>query len=316
MCYSAQVYSDYRRYMRDSGARLDIAAFTALFAHPDRVPQRSKALDALLFAPASPEEGAVKALLDASNQAQVSAWQQELFRQKRRLVQAQRSLEGKSTKRALNDERVASLKIRRLTARIRAIQTADVSPAAARIYPMWYAPIIVIEDDQLVIKPMRFHCRPAGKPASYDDRFPGCYNARRDNLTRFWKGQYGINHGVLLASAFYENVALHDLEKRPLQEEERAANVVLEFRPRELDFMHVACIWSRWVGPGGEELLSFAAITDEPPVEVSAAGHDRCIVPLKPSNVKRWLKPGGDTDACEQLLDDRERPYYEHRLAA
>lgn len=316
MCYSAQVYSDYRRYMRESGARLDIAAFAALFASSQRLPQRSKALDALFFVPTSPEEEAVKALLDASNRAQIAMWQQELFNQKARLVQAQRSLEVKTTKRALNDERVATLKIRRLTTRLRSVQTLEVTPASARIYPMWYAPIIVCEGGQLVIKPMRFHCRPAGKPPSYDSRYPGCYNARRDNLSGFWKGHFGSSHGVLLASAFYENVARHDLERRPLREGEPEENVVLEFRPRSVDIMHVACIWSRWVGPVGEELLSFAAITDEPPVEVAEAGHDRCIVPLKPSNVTRWLQPDGDTEACDQLLDNRERPYYDHRLAA
>jgi hypothetical protein len=30
-----------------------------------------------------------------------------------------------------------------------------------------------------------------------------------------------------------------------------------------------------------EDLWSFAAITDEPPQEVAAAGHDRCIIPIK-----------------------------------
>jgi putative SOS response-associated peptidase YedK len=81
--------------------------------------------------------------------------------------------------------------------------------------------------------------------------------------------------------------------------------------------MLVACLWSRWVGSGGEELLSFAAITDEPPSEVAAAGHDRCIVPIKPSNIDAWLKPQrGDLASLYAILDDRERPYYEHRLAA
>lgn len=63
--------------------------------------------------------------------------------------------------------------------------------------------------------------------------------------------------------------------------------------------------------------VSFAAITDDPPEEVAAAGHDRCIVPIKPENVDAWLQPDpSNLDAQDAILDDRERPYYEHRLAA
>lgn len=75
------------------------------------------------------------------------------------------------------------------------------------------------------------------------------------------------------------------------------------------------CLWSRWTGPG-EALLSFAAITDAPPPEVAAAGHDRCIIPIKPEYVDAWLNPDGDLKTLYAILDDRDRPYYEHRLAA
>lgn len=81
--------------------------------------------------------------------------------------------------------------------------------------------------------------------------------------------------------------------------------------------MFVACLWDRWQSPGQEDLLSFAAITDEPPEEVAAAGHDRCIIPLKPENVGAWLNPTGvSREALYALLDDRARPYYEHKMAA
>lgn len=62
------------------------------------------------------------------------------------------------------------------------------------------------------------------------------------------------------------------------------------------------------------ELLSFAAITDEPPEEVSAAGLDRCIIPIKPEHLDAWLSPDpSNLDALQAILDDRTRPYYEHR---
>jgi putative SOS response-associated peptidase YedK len=80
--------------------------------------------------------------------------------------------------------------------------------------------------------------------------------------------------------------------------------------------MLVACLWSHWKR-GDEELLSFAAITDEPPADVAAAGHDRCIIPIAEPNVDAWLSPDAKNLAAQYaILDDRARPHYEHRLAA
>jgi hypothetical protein len=44
-------------------------------------------------------------------------------------------------------------------------------------FPGHYAPVMVMENGRRVIKPMRYQCWPAGKPATYDARFPGSYNA-------------------------------------------------------------------------------------------------------------------------------------------
>jgi hypothetical protein len=50
---------------------------------------------------------------------------------------------------------------------------------------------------------------------------------------------------------------------------------------------------------------------------VAEAGHDRCIIPLQASAVDAWLNPDDDDLAsADAILDQRERPYYEHRLAA
>jgi putative SOS response-associated peptidase YedK len=163
---------------------------------------------------------------------------------------------------------------------------------------------------------MRYQCRLAGKPAFYDTKFPGTYNARRDNLEGFWGGVFGRTHGVMVVNAFFENVSRHAMEHRALAPGEKDENVVLEFRPRPQHDMIVACLWSHWRSRD-EELHSFAAITDEPPSEIAAAGHDRCIVPIKPEHVDAWLNPDPkNINALYAILDDRDRPYYEHRLAA
>jgi putative SOS response-associated peptidase YedK len=121
----------------------------------------------------------------------------------------------------------------------------------------------------------------------------------------FWKNLFGTSHGIMVVNAFFENVARD------------GANVVLQFRPKPTQDMLVACLWSRWSAPGEPDLLSFAAITDEPPPEVATAGHDRCIVPIKEENIDAWLQPDPRNLAAQYaILDDRQRPYYEHRLAA
>lgn len=58
----------------------------------------------------------------------------------------------------------------------------------------------------------------------------------------------------------------------------------------------VACQWSSWRAPDEPDLLSFAAITDEPP-EFTAAGYDRYsrrlfhaekVTPSKAGILKTW----------------------------
>jgi putative SOS response-associated peptidase YedK len=81
--------------------------------------------------------------------------------------------------------------------------------------------------------------------------------------------------------------------------------------------MLIACLWSYWQGKGQPDLLSFAAVTDDPPPEISLAGHDRCIIPIKPEHIAAWLNPDPhNLEAQYAILDDPNRPYYEFRLAA
>jgi putative SOS response-associated peptidase YedK len=178
---------------------------------------------------------------------------------------------------------------------------------------------MVWEDGKRVVKPMRYQCRAAGKPVSYDRDYNGTYNARRDNLEGFWRGQFGVSHGLIIADAFFENVWKHAAEGCQLAPGEKEENAVIEFRPNTGEGMLLACLWSRWTDRSGKDpdLLSFALITDDPPPEVMAAGHDRCPIPIKEEHIDAWLNPDfGNLAAQYAILDDRERPYFEHRLAA
>jgi putative SOS response-associated peptidase YedK len=314
MCYSAMVWEDYRKYCRTFGATLSIHEFVRLVDERlrDSKIKLPKAMTDAFADPQSDAERGIAAMIAEFNREQASATEQDIFRQKKRLADAERSLQTKVTKKAENDRRIATDKISKGLLKLDDLRRTAPKDRDSRIFPGVYAPVLVVEDGQRVVKPMRYQCRPAGKPALYDTKYPGTYNARRDNLEGFWKGQFGVSHGIMVAQRFYENVERVDEDGKPF-------NVVLEFNPADGGDMLVACLWSRWTDPAGLEpdLLSFAAITDDPPPEVAAAGHDRCIVPIKPENVDAWLNPQGRPLAdLYAILDDRHRPYYEHRLAA
>ncbi len=309
MCYSAQLKADYRQFLRDTGARIDIDEFMRLYwerseGAKHRIP---RAMDALFATPSTAGEKRIAGLIAAFDQAEAARLEQLVFTQRKRLADAERKLRQKHTMAAAESRRIATDKVRWALGKLAALKRATLVPDDARIFPGWQAPVLVEEGGERLARPMRYQCRPAGKPEAYDRKYPGTYNARRDNLEGFWKGQFGASHGIVAFNAFFENVARD------------GRNVVLEFRPEPPQDMLVACLWSRWRAPAGSslpDLLSFAAITDAPPPEVAAAGHDRCIIPIKTDHLDAWLRPGADLAGAQAILDDRARPHYEHRLAA
>lgn len=303
MCYSALVWADYRKYQREFGAAISIHEFARLMGHKaeGRKVKTPKAMDAAFRG--DDREG-IGAALSAWEAAEASSLQQETFKQKKRLADAERKLATNPTKKAAEDQRIASDKIKQTLRRLDDLKRSSLLPRDSRIYPGMYAPVMVVEEGRRVVKPMRYQCRLTGKPASYDRKYPGTYNARRDNLEGFWKGAFGVSHGLLVADTFYENVTGED-----------GKNQVLEFTPRTGEPLLIACLWSYWTD-GEEELLSFAAITDDPEPEVAAVGHDRTIINIKPEYVDAWLHPSADLRALYRIFDDKRHPYYEHRQAA
>jgi putative SOS response-associated peptidase YedK len=182
---------------------------------------------------------------------------------------------------------------------------------------MMYAPVLVRHDGKTLIRPMRYTCRLSGKPAEYDKRFPGTYNARLDSLDDYWREIYGHKHAVLVITGFYENVPLHLYEHRDLTSDEKEKNLVLEFDPKPARDMLVACLWDHWTRKDQPELYSFAAITDEPTAEVSATGHQRTVITIQEQYLSDWLSPATlGKERLEQILTDKEAPYYVHQIAA
>lgn len=312
MCYSAQMWADWRRY-RKLGGSLDIKGFVRLIdemgGRPGWIRKLPKATrDSLLDVRTEEGMALAKAVREANRAAEVML-RDELQAQTDRLTAAEAVLAGpKPTKKAANDQRIATDKVSRAKRDLDDLVRTELLDRDSRIYPGNYVPVLVAEGDRYVVKPMRYQCRPAGKPAIYDTKYPGTYNARRDNLEGFWKEQFGRTHALLVVDTFYENVEGAD-----------GKNQVIQFTPRDREPMLVACLWSHWTDPAGKlpDLDSFAAITDDPEPEVAAAGHDRTIINIKPEHVDAWLHPDpANLSALYAIFDDKRHPYYEHQVAA
>lgn len=301
MCYSARVQADYGVYRRLYGADIDLQRFVSLYVAPLRTP---RALDLAVLSSADPADAPLIAAARAANDAAIARLEQEVAAQSARLARAQAVIAGpRPTKKAANEAGIAERKLAAARQRLGGLRLRTAGPGDDRIFPGYHVPVLVADGGHRIVRPMRYQCRPAGKPADFDRRFPGTYNARRDNLEGFWREQFGRDHGVVLLDAFFEHV------------ERDGRHQVLEFRPDDGQPLLAACLWSRWTGEG-EDLLSFALVTDEPPPEVAAAGHDRCIVPIRPENLDAWLNPDpADLATQRAILDDPVRPCYRHRLA-
>src|SRR5262245_25699590 len=307
MCYSAKVEQNIRDLARHFAATMDYSEVERLMMErlAGRPIRLARGFEWNFSNPKSAEERRSKELDDEYRSKKVAELEQEVFKQKKRLGDAERKLKVKETKAALNEQRIATSRIEASLERIALLKGTQRHEDDNRIFPMTYAPIILKRDGGNVITLARYHLRQKGKPAFTDQKFPALYNARRDNLERFWRSEAGGTHALMVVDSFYENV------------ERDHKNVVLHFTPRPAYQMLVACLYAEWSDPQEGRLLSFAAVTDEPPPEIKAAGHDRCIINLREENVEAWLTPKGRSDdELQALLSDRQKPYYEHEVMA
>lgn len=318
MCYSAEAWELFNGYTREFGADIDIEEFWKLYLGRDekyRIRKKlsdgtkiPKGMDLNFLRPRSELEREIQNLIAEWNGRKLAESEDELEKQRTRLAVAEEKLAKKETKTALNEQRIATNKIKQMERWIAdAKRTSHQPEKDDRIFPFWYAPVLLIEDGKPIVRPMRYLCRPQGMDPSTDYRkdgkASGKYNARRDNLTQFWRPQFGSTHCLMLAETFYEQV-----------DDGKGGSKEIHFQPRTGETMYIACLYSHWVDPKGEEpdLWSFAAITDEPEPEVAAQGHDRTIINIKPEHVDAWLNPDpSNLDALFAIFDDRRHPYYE-----
>lgn len=309
MCYSAQIEASYKLYVRHYGADIDIHEYVKIANRVHRAGLEAAAKVPLGVVRSfeggeSDGEREVAAAFREGVAGLVLAQTQELTNLQVRLDAAETKLASpKPTKKAAEDRRIATNKIKHTRRKLEDLQREEAKPSDSRMWPGDYVPVLAVLDGKRLVTPMRYRCRPFFVDAEFEKERPGTYNARLDSLDTFWRPLFGRRHGIVLVSSFYESV------------DRDGKSAEIEFTPTDGERMIVPCLWSTW-GEGDDHLQSFAIITDEPTAEIQAAGHDRRPIQIRPEDVEAWLNPDPtDLDSQLAILLRGPRPYYEHALA-
>src|SRR6185295_15525443 len=120
MCYSAQIQSAYLKYLRETGAEMDIDQFVEIFGArmSDSSIRIPRAVERWFDEPRNDAERKIKALIDEYRNGEITKLERELFAQKKRLADAERTLATKVTKAAQESQRIATSKIEKSLERL------------------------------------------------------------------------------------------------------------------------------------------------------------------------------------------------------
>ena len=162
MCYSAQIEADYKKFVREFGAVVDLEVFTQLWLRDNnktRRPKTPRAMDLSFLRPGDLSVAAIAAEIREWDNEEVAQLETELAKQTERLAAAEQKLATKPTKTAANEQRIAGNKIEQIKRKIADLKRANLEARDSRMFPGYYCPVLVSEGGKLVVKPMRYQCR-------------------------------------------------------------------------------------------------------------------------------------------------------------
>ncbi len=171
-----------------------------------------------------------------------------------------------------------------------------------RIYPGYFAPVIVSNNGEREIEFMRYRVRPKNSVEEIPSKY-NVFNARYDSLTtrRTWSSIFLKNHALFPFKHFYEWVE-RDSKKK-----------LVRFKPQKRDLMWAPAIFDDWASADNEiHFKSFALITTDPPKEIEEQGHDRCPIFLNETLIDQWLEPQKlKEDTAKKILRNTEVAQFE-----
>jgi putative SOS response-associated peptidase YedK len=174
-----------------------------------------------------------------------------------------------------------------------------------KVFSNYFTNVIVDDNDQRIIKPMRYRVRPNGSKEEVPTKY-NVFNARIDSLEirETWAPLFMRNHGIVPLTGFYEWVTGENGKPR-----------LINFFPEGREIMWAPCLWDEWISKDGRiQFKSFAIITDGPPPEIERMGHDRCPIFLNKEKIDSWLNPKSlSKDQVYNLLSKKEDVRFEYK---
>lgn len=304
MCYSAMVEESWREYCRTFNAQLDWDGFLRLFHARERdlslkIPDGT---DSQLIAFGGSQAMEIRRSQAAYRDLDAMRIKLEL----QGVEDALREIEARKPSKTRDKD--LGVKTRKREKLLAALNPTAYDGGSVRIYPYQFAPVIMVDaSGHRLLTPMRYRVLPrtgVEVPPKYN-----VFNARRNSLrgadaARTWRPLFGQKHALFPFARFYEWV------------DRNGRKTELTFSPDGYDGMWSAALYEETPVEWGI-LRSFAMVTDDPPPEVAAAGHDRCPVFLDASLIDQWLHPAGQPlEQLDALLDHKQPTYYSHALAA
>jgi putative SOS response-associated peptidase YedK len=160
------------------------------------------------------------------------------------------------------------------------------------IAPTQMAPVVVVQDNEVVLKPMRWGLIPFwAKDESIGSRL---INARAESVKDkpAFRAPFKRRRCLVVADSLYEWKPLPESRlKQPMR-------ILL----KSDDPFAFAGLWDTWTCPDGSELESFTIITGDAN-ELVRSIHNRMAVILPPESFQKWLDPAfQDTEELARLL--------------
>lgn len=179
MCYSAMVWASYGRFVSAFKAEISIKDFVRIYMQRDAGAKVSipRAMDESFAKPRSAEEFEILSCINRYRARSAEELRAELAAQSARLEKATARLSEKVTKKDESEVRIAGNKISKAEHDLRDLERKEQRPRDNRIFPLYYAPVMISIDGKRTVRPMRYLLRPAGFPPSFDRTNSGSFNA-------------------------------------------------------------------------------------------------------------------------------------------
>ena len=209
MCYSAQIQAAYMKYLRETGAEMDIDQFVEIFGA--RVSDSSiripRAVERWFDEPKNDGERKIKAFIDEYRAAEITKLEREVFAQKKRLADAERTLASKTDQ---GRGREQTHRRQQDRAGADAARSAESHQTACRrgahLSRCTTRPSSCRTATGASCASAAITAASRASASSSTGKLPGLYNARRDSLGKYWQGLFGVSHAVMMVESFFENV--------------------------------------------------------------------------------------------------------------